>query len=395
MLGNMSQKSQIFECATILELAQYVNADTCLLYDLDNTIFQFDHTLGTDQWFEFFMQQKRQEGYTPEEARVAAVQVYLPIASTITEVSSAEETTIPTIKALQALAQESIALTSRGTYLLDPTNRQLEYLGLSFNKGILKDQCFDIHDGLDSGVRNGKILVGGKDKGQCLIEVFQKMDYFPKRVVFIDDKRGNLDSVERALAALAPEREIEFIGLRYNVLDAQVKQLNEAIAQIQLQYFNQVLPDWAAGVLLKYDPANRNQKAELKVDVDPGIRKATIVGNRAAVYRKLLAIAPELAEHEYPGAIIHFNGKEKWGWQFEVELDYFSKILRSKLQDHNLLTNVAFSELDVHVKQPAVFHAYLMAQQQQAGYRKATSGVSSSVVDGLCSDVSKSSIKYN
>jgi predicted phosphatase len=50
-------------------------------------------------------------------------------------------------------------------------------------------------------------------KGEFFVKFCEKIKKFPKRVVFIDDHKGNLESVEDALQKL--DQSIEYLGLHY------------------------------------------------------------------------------------------------------------------------------------------------------------------------------------
>jgi hypothetical protein len=58
-------------------------------------------------------------------------------------------------------------------------------------------------------LKKGVIFTARADKGMILEKVFQHYDYFPKEIIFIDDKFKNLASIEN----LAKKYNIKFTGI--------------------------------------------------------------------------------------------------------------------------------------------------------------------------------------
>jgi len=84
-----------------------------------------------------------------------------------------------------------------------------------------------------------------------LFSLFEKLEYTPKRILFINDKLSHLLSIEET----AKERGIEFVGLRYAYSDVRKAAFDEKIAHYQFTYSTFVH-------LLSDDEARRQLKIE-------------------------------------------------------------------------------------------------------------------------------------
>lgn len=67
-----------------------------------------------------------------------------------------------------------------------------------------------------STYKNGMLFVNGTNisKGEVFLAFLQKADFFPKKIIFIDDREENLKSMQEALQRL--EKHVEYQGLHYS-----------------------------------------------------------------------------------------------------------------------------------------------------------------------------------
>lgn len=82
--------------------------------------------------------------------------------------------------------------------------------------------------------KNGILFLGDEKntKGDLLVQFLEKMQYKPKKVIFIDDKMPHLISVETALN----EAKISFQGYQYKGVEQLSEEFDEQIAEIQFKY---------------------------------------------------------------------------------------------------------------------------------------------------------------
>lgn len=226
----------IHEINNLKEALQFVTEDSCLIYDIDKTIFDTAQYLGGDNWFRDHLSDLMKEGIESDQALHLTLPTYLKVQKD-SKVKPVEDDTVELIEQMQNL-HISFALTSRDGQLDEATVNQLDSLGLSFNQGIFKDQQLDINPQEHQKLLKGVIFcAGGRNKGDCLEKTFEHLNYRPKHIVFIDDVRAYLDKVHE----LAQKLDIPFTGLRYGFADIKPKTHNLKVAQKQLEIFQNPL----------------------------------------------------------------------------------------------------------------------------------------------------------
>jgi hypothetical protein len=81
----------------------------------------------------------------------------------------------------------------------------------------------------------GILFSKGYTKGEVLQAFFKQFDYYPSKVIFIDDLSENLDSVKAVLQSL----NIEFKGYQYTGANSFFKEVDEEILLYQLKHLLQ------------------------------------------------------------------------------------------------------------------------------------------------------------
>jgi len=229
-------------------VGEKLEADTLLIFDLDNTLIEPHQLLGSDQWFEHhFKQQQAAFGKENSAALTKTVQDYDAV-HLRSEVRLIDPKTQLLFQQLKQLGIKMLGLTSRGTALKEATDRQLSSVGLSFRSSWLERvQHYVLKNSKRGSAVDGIVLTGGGHKGNCLIEYLDHLKFKPSRVIFIDDKPHHLDHVKTVLEA----RQIPFTGIRYGFLDEKVKSFDPTITEIQLEYLSKILSDEDAQVILE------------------------------------------------------------------------------------------------------------------------------------------------
>lgn len=97
------------------------------------------------------------------------------------------------------------------------------------------------------------IFVGNSKKGPLLVRFLtEKAHLQPKKILFVDDKKGNVDSVESSLTELKNKNlwEFEATSYRYSALDKKVAAFRSDIADVQYKFLFEPLSDVAAQAVL-------------------------------------------------------------------------------------------------------------------------------------------------
>lgn len=211
---------------------------TLIAFDIDNTIATMDQELGSDQWFTFKLDAYKEEGFPAEEAFDKTLQVFTHLNENI-DLEKVENSPqlIQELKDTKNVL--TIGLTARSN--VKRTLRQLDKIGIHFRSSLLPQKEFKLATpDLDrpAGYSNGIVFCNGNNKGAMLLEFLKKIDYRPKKIIFVDDKMSNVLSVEKAVK----QKGIEFVGIRYSRFDDKVKKFDAYRSLKKTQQFLQKHP---------------------------------------------------------------------------------------------------------------------------------------------------------
>ncbi|MBA3817112.1 MAG: DUF2608 domain-containing protein [Parachlamydiaceae bacterium] len=234
--------AQIIETSNIQEIRKEINDDTLVLFNLAEVLTDTETSLGTQAWRKFI--RRRVEAKLHDELTLFAFK-NIPHKS--------PEASIPElIDELQSQGIVVLAFTSRGRPewytsqfpdidLL--TEKVLLEIGFDFSKTKLNKELALLpslfEDFYHSGIIYGTNI---REKDELLLEILQKSDFRPSKIVFVDDKIDSLISMEAALNNL----NIPFVGYAYSKTKQNHASFNPLIANIQLDWlitYGQVLTD--------------------------------------------------------------------------------------------------------------------------------------------------------
>ena len=222
--------------AAMSELASYsdldlniIDQDTLVVFDIDNTLIRQDSLIGTHQWGDHIRESAIKKGISPDKAAemqhaaFASVQPYVQVVKVENDIDVI-------LKHLQKNRISYFALTARVPELKNVTYNQLQSLKLFFeksfpeqkNKAAIKDYFY-----------KGLIFSGATPKGELLKTILQNSQRQYKKVIFVDDRKYNLDSIESSLK----DDPIELITLRYGGADLHVRSFNPDLANLIYSVF--------------------------------------------------------------------------------------------------------------------------------------------------------------
>ena len=122
-----------------------------------------------------------------------------------------------------------MGLTGRPFLMHEKTFDQLNSIQVFLNKNTVYDDkvILDSHVGFYKGVLSVEPY---NNKGKKLLEFFEKINYTPKAVIFVDDELHYVEDVRQTMK----ERNISFIGFRYGAADDTVFSFDPARAADEL-----------------------------------------------------------------------------------------------------------------------------------------------------------------
>lgn len=350
------------EIFNIAEIEPHIGPNDWIIWDIDNTILETTQILGSDQWFTYFLGKKQAEGLSASEAVLEALKVYVSVQNT-TKVRPVESDVLERIRRHQAQGNTVILLTSRGDYLEQATHNQMNDLDLSFNHGVFQDQVFTLEAGTEKKLSKGVIFCsGGRNKGDCLEVVLNRLDTRPEKIVFIDDKLSYIDTVEK----MADKLGIAFVGLRYGYLDEKVAQLNVKIAAQQLEKFEHpILSDEEAHILHR-----AKHLPKLSVHLNQEKDYALVYGLGYKNYEAMmgLELSEQLKLHRKKPKFLELDGHQELCFRFKFPFALLQEIL-PRLYQENLLSEKETSELQSQLSEllnPAPQSAQILTFQYKA-----------------------------
>ncbi|MBK7962427.1 MAG: DUF2608 domain-containing protein [Bdellovibrionales bacterium] len=215
----------IIEIKTMSQILPYIDHQTLLVFDLDNTVLEPVQTLGSDQWFKSLL---ANGAPLPQ-----AISVWTEVQKR-TQVKAVEEITRQIIANAQAHAHAALALTARPSDLSETTEIQLNSIGVSFrsSSSIAKDS-FNSDQNSARFINGIKYIGPSLSKGDALVEMINQMARKPRRVVFVDD----LQNIPSPSMQPLIQQVFRILNFRHGAADEKVQSFNPVVAQAELKVF--------------------------------------------------------------------------------------------------------------------------------------------------------------
>lgn len=233
--------AEIVEIKHMDELNRYLDGNTLIVFDIDNTLIEPVQTLGSDQWFEHRVKELVEQGSTLDDALTETRYEWNSIQG-VTQVSAVEEQTAPLVKRLQQEGYAVMGLTTRSMGISLLTKHQLRQVGIDLRTTAPTHGEVYMHNGRGTIFTDGVLFTSATNKGMAFEKFIRALNLAPKRVIFVNDKRSHLEELEFC----CNKHKIPYIGLRYGYLDEKVAQFSGELAQQQRQHFGRILSDEAA-----------------------------------------------------------------------------------------------------------------------------------------------------
>jgi FMN phosphatase YigB (HAD superfamily) len=192
--------------------------DTLVIFDICNTLAAPPTDLASDQWFSALFNRGMNNGYSVDEALGAALSPYC-YAQHHRWMVPIEPDTVSMVKSLQKRGITVIALTARGLYLYYRTLEQLNKIDIDFTHTSPREAVAPYGVKNQSLYSHGIIFAGSLNKGDVLTHWLEQLQFHPQKIIFVDDKLKNIESVADAMK----KANYPFVGIRYGHLDERVK----------------------------------------------------------------------------------------------------------------------------------------------------------------------------
>lgn len=204
----------IIETASIANIIPFIDAGSWLLIDLDNTMFEAVQAYGHANWFYEEVHRRQQKGMSREEAIRDTYPQWTKSQQTCA-VKPVEEGFISFLTSLQKQGVVTMGLTHRQTCLAESTLRQVDSLGFDFTETAPSKETFVVPASYPTLYTQGILFVGDfNKKSDVFLSFFSPMQKQPKNVIFIDDKKENVEDLKILFSRL----EIPYVGIHYTAI---------------------------------------------------------------------------------------------------------------------------------------------------------------------------------
>lgn len=240
-LAAVFAQAKIIETCQIRDILPYIDKNTWVLVDLDNTLFESTTALGHADWFGDELKQRLKKGMSRDEAIAEVYPIWVEVQK-VCHVKPLDKDFVPVLQSLQGEGITMMGLTHRQPAVAESTIRQVRSLDFDFTKTAPARAAFVVPAKTPTEYTEGILFVGDYNKKVDVFEPFLEMiRKSPKKVVFIDDKRKNVEELEQLA-----KRGIEYVGIHYRAIDCVEPVYNPEIAAIQYKYLHQILSNEAA-----------------------------------------------------------------------------------------------------------------------------------------------------
>lgn len=238
---DVQSEKKIVRVSTIQSLEQISLSQpngTLFLIDIDDTLIDFKYMLGSGAWRRYIMEATKKIDGSWNWHDIFSY----PLIQNTSFITTVEPGTSEFVKELQRRGYIVSGFTSRerdqwyDTAIKgvdELTTQQLNALNINFNNKFLENAYSYL--ALDSEYYKGTFFVNTASKGIYLYNLLETAPKLPKdfKVIFIDDKLSQVQSVAKALTELGIEGEC----YHYTAIEKKTKAFNPLIANIQLYYF--------------------------------------------------------------------------------------------------------------------------------------------------------------
>ncbi len=219
----VSCRAEVREISALREILPELTPGTLLVLDLDNTLIRPAGNLGSDQWYYFLVRKFRErDGLSAAAAEHAAMALWNRVQPSL-RMQTVEPETARVIRAEQNRGLLTLGLTARTPDIAGTTIAQLRGVGVNLARHTVPTRNVTWPTATPVLFKRGVLFVGeGHEKGRALLQFLQFAGLRPARIVFLDDKRGHVVSVDRAARAAG----VPCVAFRYSATDRWVEEFN-------------------------------------------------------------------------------------------------------------------------------------------------------------------------
>jgi len=226
---------------TVSKLVKDADKDTLILWDVDQTLITPNDSVLRPKWEQYLDQLlggKKVMTNELGEKRYIFREILMKAPHSLINSQS-----VSLIEELQNMEIPVIAFTAAPggkigeiDSFLDWRIRELEEFGFQFGATFSNVDSIQLPKDPDKEFppiyKSGVIITSLHEKGPVLTNFFKEINWVPKKVIFIDDKMSNLESVEQSLKDIT-----QVLGIHYTAANDLPADLDEEMAKEQVDHF--------------------------------------------------------------------------------------------------------------------------------------------------------------
>lgn len=243
---SLNLEAKVIETQHIKDVIPLIDEDTWFLVDLDNCLFEGVQALGHANWFYDLVQEKIQKGMSRENA-IKEVYPNWINSQKVCRVKPLELDFVPSLLKLQDQGIVIMGLTHRQPIIADSTIKQVDSLGFNFMTSAPSKDSFGVRSSTPTLYTNGILFVGDYNRKIDVFWTFMEIiEQKPKKIVFIDDKRKNVEELESLI-----QKGIDYIGVHYTAIEHAKPVYDKKIAEFQFKFLDQIMSNEEALLLME------------------------------------------------------------------------------------------------------------------------------------------------
>lgn len=230
----------------IREILPAIDEQTLVIFDIHNTLIQPAQQLGTYQWVLHTYRELVAKGMSVVDAKNESMRRALIVAE-CSDMKPIEPNTPTLLRQLQDAGIGLMALTGSPARYSEKIPDQLLSCGIDLTRTCPIKDSFEMSPSGEAKYADGIIYAGGADKGEVLKKFFELSALRPHRIVYIDDRQHEIESVQRALTQMA----VDSTCIRYDAVAHAQSTIDPDVVTIQWEMMGKILSDEQARMLIK------------------------------------------------------------------------------------------------------------------------------------------------
>lgn len=236
-LFSNDQSCYVVKIESLSEIPDSHSTQTLYFFDIDETLFNSPSMLGSKTWRKYISEKTKEADQNWHD-------IFTLLFARKHPVIAVEDLTAEFVQDLQMKGHAVFGLTARerNKWYDTPaegidqlTIQQLASVGINFSNRLIEETYPDLVKAPE--YFEGVFFSDIEPKGEYLLKLFKSTSHYPEKIIFIDDKLSQAESVSRALNQLGIKHECYW----YTFTDKAASQFDPLVADIQLYYF------WTSG----------------------------------------------------------------------------------------------------------------------------------------------------